>query len=115
MLNRTSAADFGSPDRLDIPSRTVIVTETTFPALRSVREVGFGRNSRCRLIDGFCDFSSLARISIPSSVEIVSSMPFRIAGRWLKSLSNRAVALNSCMDFRDAHPFPELSFLHRLR
>jgi hypothetical protein len=70
MTNQPSAAGFGSPDRLEIPSTTAIVAATDFRAHISIAEVVVASN-RCRTIDGFSGFRSLSRIVIPSSVEVI--------------------------------------------
>jgi hypothetical protein len=67
----TSRPGFGSSDRLEIPPERETVWWTDFSAFRSVREVIFGLNSRCRRIEGFNDFPRLSRITIPSAVEVI--------------------------------------------
>jgi hypothetical protein len=71
-------------DRLSIPSKRECIGELDFESHRSVREVVFGANSRCRTIEGFVGFDSLLRIEIPSSVEVI---------RW--------TAFHSCRELRE--------------
>jgi hypothetical protein len=68
-MSREGTPDVGRSDRPEIPPTTEEVRQIDFWALRFIREVVLGSNSRFRVNGGFCDFRSLSQIIIHSSVE----------------------------------------------
>jgi hypothetical protein len=100
---RLSGGSAAIGDRLSIPSETEAIESGDFYSHRSVREVVFGENSRCRRIDGFSWFPSLVRIAIPSSVEFISFRAFQDCAQLREVIFEAHSHLRQIAGFSDCH------------